>query len=39
VSGLVAPRASADPSLVSQLKILGTPDAQGRRPFSLEYSF
>ncbi len=39
VSGLVAPRASADPSLVSQLRILGTPDAQGRRPFSLEYTF
>jgi hypothetical protein len=39
VSGLVAPRASADPSLVSQLRILGTADAQGRRPFSLEYTF
>ncbi len=39
VSGLVAPRESADPSLVSQLRILGTADAQGRRPFSLEYSF
>jgi general secretion pathway protein N len=39
VSGLVAARESADPSLVSQLRILGTPDAQGRRPFSLEYSF
>jgi hypothetical protein len=39
VSGMVAARPTADPSLASQLRILGTPDAQGRRPFSLENSF
>jgi hypothetical protein len=39
VNGLVAARPTADPSLANQLKILGTPDARGRRPFSLEYSF
>jgi hypothetical protein len=39
VSGMVAARPTADPSLANQLRILGTPDAQGRRPFSLENSF
>ncbi len=39
VNGMVAARPTADPSLANQLKILGTADAQGRRPFSLENSF
>ncbi len=39
VQGLVAPRPSAPPSLANELKMLGTPDAQGRRPFSIENSF
>jgi hypothetical protein len=39
VQGLVAARANAPPNLANELKILGTPDAQGRRPFSLENSF
>ena len=39
VSGLVKARDTADPSLANQLKILGTADGQGRRPFSLENSF
>jgi general secretion pathway protein N len=39
VSGLVAARSNAPADLANQLKILGTPDAQGRRPFSLENSF
>jgi hypothetical protein len=39
VQGLVAARPDAPPSLANELKMLGTPDAQGRRPFSLENSF
>lgn len=39
VEGLVAARPDAPPSLANELKMLGTPDAQGRRPFSLENSF
>ncbi|HWG32376.1 MAG TPA: type II secretion system protein N [Steroidobacteraceae bacterium] len=39
VQGLVAARPTAPPSLANELKMLGTPDAQGRRPFSLENSF
>jgi hypothetical protein len=39
VHGLVAARASAPPDLANQLKILGTPDAQGRRHFDLENGF
>jgi general secretion pathway protein N len=39
LEGLVAPRASASPDLVQTLRFLGSPDAQGRRPFSLESSF
>jgi len=35
IDGLVAPTASTPPSLVKQLEFLGTPDATGRRPFSL----
>ena len=39
VQGLVAARPDAPPSLANELKMLGTPDARGRRPFSLENSF
>jgi general secretion pathway protein N len=35
IDGLVATRPSAPPSMVNQLRYLGTPDVQGRRPFSL----
>jgi general secretion pathway protein N len=36
LSGLVAARPDAPPNLANQLQILGPPDAQGRRPFTLE---
>ncbi len=36
---LVAPRASAPPNIVQDLRFLGSPDAQGRRPFSLAGTF
>lgn len=39
LEGLVAARPSASPELVQNLRFLGSPDAQGRRPFSLESSF
>lgn len=39
VDGLIAARPSAPPELVQDLRILGSPDAQGRRPFSYEFSF
>ncbi len=39
VNGLVAARPTAPADLANQLRILGTPDAQGRRPFALENSF
>lgn len=39
VDGLVAARPSASPDLVSQLRYLGAPDAQGRRPFSVAGTF
>ena len=35
IDGLVAARPTAPPSMVNQLRYLGTPDVQGRRPFSL----
>jgi hypothetical protein len=35
VEGLVAPRADASKAVTDTLRFLGTPDAQGRRPFSL----
>lgn len=38
IKGLVSPRPDAPPGLADQLQILGEPDAQGRRPFSLEGS-
>jgi len=39
LQGLVAPRPSASPELVQDLRMLGSPDAQGRRPFSMESTF
>ncbi len=39
VEGLIAARPSASPDLVSQLRYLGAPDAQGRRPFSIAGTF
>jgi general secretion pathway protein N len=39
LEGLVAPRPSASPELVQDLRMLGSPDAQGRRPFSMESTF
>ena len=39
LEGLVAPRADTPPQLLQQLGGLGTPDAQGRRPFSVAGSF
>ena len=39
LEGLVAARPSASADLVEQLKFLGSPDAQGRRPFSLAGTF
>ena len=39
VEGLVAARPTAPQDLQTQLRILGSPDAQGRRPFSLSEAF
>ena len=39
VQGLVAARPSAPPELAQDLRVLGSPDAQGRRPFSFESTF
>lgn len=39
IQGLVSPRASAPPELTSNLRFLGTPDAAGRRQFSLSGTF
>ena len=39
VDGLVAARPGASASMVQQLRYLGTPDAQGRRPFSFAGTF
>ena len=39
VEGTVAARPDAPPELVKQLAYLGSPDAQGRRPFSFENTF
>jgi hypothetical protein len=35
LAGSVAPKADADPELARVLQLLGTPDAQGRRAFSI----
>jgi general secretion pathway protein N len=39
VQGLVATRNNAPPELVNNVRFLGSPDASGRRPFSLSGSF
>lgn len=39
VTGLVAARPGAPPELERQLRILGPPDPQGRRPFTIEGAF
>jgi general secretion pathway protein N len=39
VEGLVAARAGAAPELINNLRFLGSPDATGRRPFSLAGTF
>ena len=39
LEGLVAARPSAPADLVQNLRVLGSPDAQGRRPFSMESTF
>lgn len=39
LEGQVAPRADAAPELVSNLQFLGSPDAAGRRPFSIAGTF
>ncbi|MFO7276420.1 MAG: type II secretion system protein N [Pseudomonadota bacterium] len=39
IEGLIAARADAPPELAQRLQFLGTPDAQGRRPFSFSGSF
>jgi general secretion pathway protein N len=39
VEGMVAPRADAPKELTDNLRFLGSPDASGRRPFSLSGTF
>jgi general secretion pathway protein N len=39
LEGLIAPRAGATPALVNNLRFLGSPDASGRRPFSMSGTF
>jgi general secretion pathway protein N len=39
LSGYVTPRATAVPALLNALSILGSPDAQGRRPFALQGTY
>lgn len=39
IEGLVTARPSASPELAKDLQFLGSPDAQGRRPFSLAATF
>lgn len=39
LEGLVAARATASPELAKDIQFLGSPDAQGRRPFSLAGTF
>ncbi len=39
LEGLVAPRSNAAPELLNNIRYLGSPDASGRRPFSLAGSF
>jgi len=39
LQGLLAPRPTASQKLADEIRYLGSPDAQGRRPFMLEMSF
>jgi len=39
LEGMVAPRANASPELVNNIRFFGSPDASGRRPFSLSGTF
>jgi hypothetical protein len=39
LEGLIAARRDAPPELVNSLRFLGSPDATGRRPFSLSGTF
>jgi general secretion pathway protein N len=39
LEGLVAPRGGAPPEIVNNLRFFGSPDASGRRPFSLSGTF
>jgi len=39
LQGLVTPRRDAPPELASEIQFLGSPDAQGRRPFALAATF
>ncbi|HKD54494.1 MAG TPA: type II secretion system protein N [Steroidobacteraceae bacterium] len=39
LEGLIAPRPGAPPELVNNIRFLGSPDASGRRPFSLSGTF
>lgn len=39
LQGQIAPRGGAPPELVNNIRFLGTPDASGRRPFTLSGTF
>jgi general secretion pathway protein N len=39
LEGFIAPRSGAAPELVNNIRFLGSPDATGRRPFSLSGTF
>lgn len=39
LSGYVTPRVSATPALLNAIQFLGSPDAQGRRPFALSGTY
>jgi hypothetical protein len=39
LEGLIAPRRGAAPEIVNNIRFLGSPDASGRRPFSLSGTF
>jgi general secretion pathway protein N len=39
LEGLIAPRRGAAPELVNNIRFLGSPDAAGRRPFSMSGTF
>lgn len=39
LSGYVTPRADATPALLDAIQFLGSPDAQGRRPFALSGTY